>query len=75
KAALRSGRYKLVRPREQALFELYDLKADLTESTDIALREPDLLGRLVERWQRFNSQMAPPIDLRSVDFDPVKAKR
>ncbi|MEM6980072.1 MAG: sulfatase-like hydrolase/transferase [Planctomycetota bacterium] len=75
KAALRSGRYKLVRPRKQALFELYDLELDLTESTDIALREPDLLGRLVERWQRFNSQMAPPIDLRSVDFDPVKAKR
>ena len=46
--AVRSGRWKLhVRKRRQEMCELYDLVADVGETTDVAAEHPDVVERLL----------------------------
>jgi len=55
-AAIRRGRYKLVREQDspQQDWQLFDLQADLGETTDLRAAKPDVAGQLqaeYERWQ------------------------
>lgn len=53
-AAVRSGRWKLVRKHAQP-WELYDLEADRTELHDLAAEHPELVSALAaasEQWSR-----------------------
>jgi len=43
--AVRMGSWKAVRPKEQAPIELYDLKADVGEKSDVAAAHPDVVAR------------------------------
>lgn len=45
-AAVRDGRYKLLRTAEDEPFRLYDLEADPGETRDLAAGEPDVVRRL-----------------------------
>ena len=52
-SAARMGDYKIVRPRPEAEFELYDLKDDLGETRNLATAKPDVLAKLKgkrEQW-------------------------
>ncbi|HZZ76891.1 MAG TPA: sulfatase-like hydrolase/transferase [Gemmataceae bacterium] len=53
--AIRDGAWKLVEHYENGACELYDLARDVSETTDLAAREParvaDLRGKL-EKWRR-----------------------
>jgi arylsulfatase A-like enzyme len=54
RSAVRSGRYKLLRNKEDEPFQLYDLVEDLGETTDLALKKPEVaaaLAREFERWR------------------------
>lgn len=44
--AVRMGKWKLIRPRVDASFELYDLEADIEEQMDIAANHPQVVGRM-----------------------------
>ncbi|MHC4993910.1 MAG: arylsulfatase [Planctomycetota bacterium] len=44
--AVRAGRWKALQPAVGRPFELYDLEADLGETTDLAKRHPEILARL-----------------------------
>ncbi len=48
-AAIRSGRWKLVRENRQP-WELYDLKADRTELNDLSAKRPEKVAELSEQW-------------------------
>ncbi len=48
--AVRSGRWKLVSEGPEGPWELYDLEADRTETTDLASRHPGKVRRLKELW-------------------------
>ena len=63
KAAYRWGDWKVVRPKQDAPFELYRLTLDPGEANDLATRHPDRLQRLVDRWYAVDAQMADPIEL------------
>lgn len=63
KAAYRWGDWKVVRPGQDAPFELYQLSVDLGEADDRAARHPDKLRQLVDRWHAVDAQMAEPIEL------------
>ncbi len=58
-SAVRSGRYKLLRVRDEPL-QLYDLEADIGETRDLAPAHPEIVKRLLERWERWNSELVPP---------------
>ncbi|HEY8590777.1 MAG TPA: sulfatase-like hydrolase/transferase, partial [Naasia sp.] len=52
-AAVREGRWKLLRFFEDGRQELYDLEADPGEQRDVAADEPEMvarLGRLLDEW-------------------------
>lgn len=60
--ALRRGRWKLFKPRTpDAAFQLYDLDQDLSETTDLAPRRPDLVAELARELNALNSQMIRPL--------------
>lgn len=62
-SAMRKGDYKLIQFLADGALELYDLKADPTESENLSASEPELaaelLAELVE-WRRKNSVPLPP---------------
>ncbi len=44
--ALRMGGWKAVRPKPDGELELYNLQQDIGETTDVAARNPEILGRI-----------------------------
>ncbi|HUT26110.1 MAG TPA: sulfatase [Sumerlaeia bacterium] len=59
-SALRDGNWKIIYFYDRRKWELYDLSRDIGEKNDLALEEPDLLGRLagklVERLRDMDAQ-------------------
>ena len=53
RSAVRSGRYKLVRNKEDEPFQLYDLVEDLGETTDVAAERPEVAAALARRFQQW----------------------
>lgn len=58
KHALRSGNWKLVRDRGP--WQLYDLAADIGETTDLAAREPARVAELDALWAKWNAGQIEP---------------
>ncbi|WP_182866189.1 sulfatase-like hydrolase/transferase [Rhodopirellula sp. JC639] len=58
KQALRSGDWKIVRPKKGRPIELYHLKIDPSEERDLASSQTEKLRELINRWQAFDAQMA-----------------
>jgi arylsulfatase A-like enzyme len=57
--ALREGRWKLVPPgpkSKSTAYALYDLDADIGESTNIASRHPDLVAQLTKKLESLKAQ-------------------
>ncbi len=65
KAAIRSGDWKLLRNpgrrQKDAKWELYNLKDDISETTNLAAEDPDRLNQLAAAWEKLNSQMIDPV--------------
>lgn len=57
--ALRSGPWKLF--RKVHAWELYNLDADIAETTNLAAQEPAKVLELSERWEAWNAQQIPPL--------------
>jgi arylsulfatase A-like enzyme len=57
--AIRKGNYKLVsnRQMDQHPPELFDLAADVSETTDIQFKQPDEYESLFLEWQKWDSQL------------------
>ncbi|KAL1651916.1 hypothetical protein SLS58_000039 [Diplodia intermedia] len=57
--AIRKGRWKAVfipAPQGSEEWELYDIDADPGENRDLAEREPEVLVRLLEEWERYYTE-------------------
>ena len=50
-AAVRVGDWKLVRKGEKGAWQLYDLKADRTESHDLTVALPEKAKELLAKWE------------------------
>jgi arylsulfatase A-like enzyme len=57
--AVRSGRWKLVGVEDR--IELFDLDADIGETTDLAAKNPQVVAELTEHYNRWLDQMAEPL--------------
>jgi arylsulfatase len=49
--AVRVGRWKLVARGVRGRWELYDLHADRSETTDLAAAQPDRVAKMATRWE------------------------
>lgn len=62
--AIRHRNWKLVRPRSRrrdADWELYELRADESETRNVANANPGVLKDLTARWAQLNGQMVEPL--------------
>jgi len=51
--AVRAGKWKMVALGEAGPWELYDMQADRTETTNLTEKHPDVVKRLDEQWWRW----------------------
>jgi len=58
KSALRSGDWKIIRDGKD--WQLYDLKHDIGETTDLAVKEPARVQHMSAIWDRWNSEQIEP---------------
>ena len=58
KNALRSGDWKIIRDGKD--WQLYDLKHDIGETTDLAVKEPARVQQMSAIWDRWNSEQIEP---------------
>lgn len=75
--AIRKGDWKLVATRPTGPWELYDLKKDRTETTDLARMNPGLVEKMGKEWQDWAKQakVLPWIwDKKETDL-PKKGKK
>ena len=61
--ALRMGKWKAVRPEADGALELYDLEADLGETTDVSKDNPDVMARIEELLQEARVPPRPQKEL------------
>jgi len=62
--AIRVGKWKLVWGVTGKRWELYDMEADRTETTDLAAQHPDLVAQLAKRWEAWNAKCMAPASSR-----------
>lgn len=60
-AALREGDWKIYRGRGSKTWQLYNLKDDLAETTDLAATHPERLAALEAAWNQLDAQMVEPL--------------
>ena len=56
KCALRQGDMKVVKPGK-GNWELYDLSKDISEKNDLAKKQPAILNKLVQEWNKLDTEM------------------
>jgi arylsulfatase len=49
--ALRQGRWKIVKRKDQDAWQLYDMRADRSEQNDLASQNSERVRRMSQRWQ------------------------
>ena len=71
-AALREGRWKIVRPATDAPWELYDLTANPTESTNLATKKLDDLNRLTALYTAWEDDVKKDASEPTTYIEPKK---
>jgi len=59
KNALRSGDWKLIRDGKD--WQLYDLAHDISETTDLATKEPVRVQQMSSLWDKWNAEQTEPL--------------
>ena len=57
-SAVRSGRWKIVRSRPDAAFQLYDLASDWGETRDLIDEHPEIAHRLIGAFEKWRGQFS-----------------
>ncbi len=73
--AVRQGDYKLIEFYEDGRFELYNLRTDLAETTDLAERMPELVTTLSGKLATWRESVGAQMPLPNPGHDPAPAKR
>lgn len=68
KWAIRSGNWKLV--AEKNRIELFDLKKDLSETTDLAAKHPNVVSLLTGKYEAWLDEMAEPVSKQDKRWNP-----
>ncbi len=73
-ASIIEGRYKLIRPKRDAPWELYDLVEDPREAVDIASDHAARVRRLRRAWEKWHASCDRSRERRDVRVEPVTKK-
>ena len=68
KWAIRSGDWKLV--AEKKRIELFNLDKDLSETTDLAVKQPKVVSELTDKYNEWLDKMADPVSKQGKRWNP-----
>jgi len=68
KWAVRSGNWKLVAQKDRV--ELFDLKKDRSETTDLSAKHPTVVSELTDKYNTWLDQMADPVSNQNKRWKP-----
>jgi len=68
---IRRGRWKLIESFDPEARELYDLEADLGETTDVAAEYPDVVAELAADLTRWRDEVGAEPMRPNPDYDPA----
>ena len=71
-AAIRRGDWKLIEWFEDQRLELFNLKNDLSETTDLASREPERVARLREELRAWQKDVGAKFPIANTNYDATK---
>jgi len=71
-AAIRAGRWKLIEFYEDNRIELYDLKEDMGEKTDLSLKFPEKRDELLVKLQKWRKRVGAKMATPNPKFKPKK---
>jgi arylsulfatase A-like enzyme len=70
-SVIRRGRWKLIESFDPEARELYDLEADLGETTDVAAEYPDVVAELAADLARWRDEVGAEPMRPNPDYDPA----
>lgn len=73
--AIRSGRYKLIEYYENGTHQLFDLKEDSGERTDLATRRPVLADSLAQQLHQWRQRVGAKMPRPNPDYEPLDGNR
>ena len=73
--AIRAGQWKLIEFLDGAPLELYNLKEDISESTNLALQMPDLARRLQRSLAKWRKSTGARMPTTNPKYDPQRAEQ
>jgi len=71
--AVRAGGWKLIEYFDDGHVELYNLKEDIGETTDLATENPAKAGELKAQLAAWRNRVGTKMPTRNPDYDPAKA--
>ena len=72
-SALRQGDWKLIEFFEDGALHLYNLRRDLSETTNVAQQQPQRTQQLHSQLQRWRTAVAAQLPQPNPDYDPRRA--
>jgi arylsulfatase A-like enzyme len=69
--SVRMGDWKLIQFFEDGRLELYNLREDISENTNLAEQEPELRDRMLDRLEMWKEQVCARIPQPNPDWQPV----
>jgi arylsulfatase A-like enzyme len=71
-AAIREGDWKLVHWFEGDQYELYNLREDLSEKTNLAAQHPDRVKSMLAKLQAWQKDVGALMPVKNPSYDPAK---
>jgi arylsulfatase A-like enzyme len=71
-SAIRQGPWRLVQFQEDNRVELYNLAQDISETQDLAGREPDRAKRMKQRLEEWRRSVGAQMALPNPNYDPAR---
>lgn len=72
--AIRDGKWKLIASPYYERLELYDLEADLAESTNVAARHPERVARMKAKLQAWEQEMVALLPYKILPQDQRRTR-
>ncbi|MCA9019933.1 MAG: arylsulfatase, partial [Planctomycetaceae bacterium] len=73
--AIRAGDWKLIEFFADGNLELYNLKSDLSESTNLALKNPEKAAELQQKLADWRTSVGAAMPVKNPKYDPSRASQ
>jgi arylsulfatase A-like enzyme len=73
-SAIRQGPWRLVQFQENGRVELYNLAQDISETADLARRDPDRANRMKQRLENWRRDISAQMAVANPNYDPARER-